>query len=57
MIDTAVTMLQEIAATVPDTAPGMERQMLIGDLVSRQSPAERTRCGSSWTASCSVCRA
>ena len=42
MIETAVKMLQEIAATVPDTAPGMERQMLIGDLVSRQSPAERT---------------
>jgi len=35
-------MLQEISATLPDTAPGMERQMLIGDLVSRHSPAERT---------------
>lgn len=42
MIETAVKMLQEISSTLPDTAPGMERQMLIGDLVSRQSPAERT---------------
>lgn len=42
MIETAVRMLQEISANVPDTAPGMERQMLIGDLVSRQSPAERS---------------
>lgn len=42
MIETAVKMLQEITSTLPDTSPGMERQMLIGDLVSRQSPAERT---------------
>jgi twitching motility protein PilT len=42
MIETAITMLQEIAATIPDTVPGMERQMLIGDLVSKLSPAERT---------------
>lgn len=42
VIETAVKMLQEISAAVPDTAPGMERQMLIGDLVSRLSPAERT---------------
>ncbi len=42
MIETAVKMLQEISATLPDTSPGMERQMLIGDLVSRHSPAERT---------------
>jgi len=42
LIETAVKMLQEISATLPDTAPGMERQMLIGDLVSRHSPAERT---------------
>jgi Tfp pilus assembly pilus retraction ATPase PilT len=41
MIETAVKMLREIAGTIPDTVPGMERQMLIGDLVSRQSPAER----------------
>lgn len=42
MIETAIKLLQEIAATVPDTVPGMERQMLIGDLVSKLSPAERT---------------
>ena len=41
-METALKTLQEIAANIPDTAPGMERQMLIGDLVSRQSPAERT---------------
>jgi twitching motility protein PilT len=42
MIETAIKTLREIAASVPDTAPGMERQMLIGDLVAKQSPAERT---------------
>ncbi len=42
MIETAVKMLKEICSSLPDTAPGMERQMLIGDLVSRHSPAERT---------------
>ena len=42
MIETAIKTLQEIAATIPDTVPGMERQMLIGDLVAKQSPAERT---------------
>ncbi len=42
MIETAIKTLQEIAASVPDTGPGMERQMLIGDLVAKQSPAERT---------------
>jgi twitching motility protein PilT len=41
-METALRTLQEIATNIPDTAPGMERQMLIGDLVSRQSPAERT---------------
>jgi twitching motility protein PilT len=41
-METALKTLQEIATNIPDTAPGMERQMLIGDLVSRQSPAERT---------------
>jgi twitching motility protein PilT len=41
-METAKKLLMEMAANVPDTAPGMERQMLIGDLVSRQSPAERT---------------
>jgi twitching motility protein PilT len=42
MIETAIKMLQEIAVSIPDTVPGMERQMLIGDLVSKLSPAERT---------------
>ena len=42
MIETAIKTLKEIAASAPDTAPGMERQMLIGDLVAKQSPAERT---------------
>ncbi len=41
-METAIKTLQSIAANIPDTAPGMERQMLIGDLISRQSPAERT---------------
>lgn len=42
MIETAVKTLKEIAASIPETSPGMERQMLIGDLVAKQSPAERT---------------
>jgi twitching motility protein PilT len=42
MIETAIKLLQEIAASIPETVPGMERQMLIGDLVSKLSPAERT---------------
>jgi len=42
MIETAIKLLQEIAASVPETVPGMERQMLTGDLVSKLSPAERT---------------
>jgi twitching motility protein PilT len=41
-METALKTLHEMALNIPDTAPGMERQMLIGDLVSRQSPAERT---------------
>jgi twitching motility protein PilT len=41
-METAIKTLQEIAASIPETVPGMERQMLIGDLISRQSPAERT---------------
>lgn len=41
-METAIRTLQNISANIPDTAPGMERQMLIGDLVSRQSPAERS---------------
>ena len=42
MIETAIRTLKEIAATIPDTAPGMERQMLTGDLIAKLSPAERT---------------
>jgi twitching motility protein PilT len=42
MIETAIKTLQEISAALPDTVPGMERQMLIGDLLTKQSPAERT---------------
>lgn len=41
MIETAEKTLRDIAASVPDTGLGLERQMLIGDLVSKQSPAER----------------
>jgi twitching motility protein PilT len=40
-MDTAKKILLEMTANIPDMSPGMERQMLIGDLVSRQSPAER----------------
>ncbi len=42
MIETAIKVLREIASTVPDSIPGMERQMLVGDLVAKLSPAERT---------------
>ena len=42
MIEIARKTLREIAESIPDTAPGMERQMLIGDLIAKQSPAERT---------------
>ena len=42
MIETAIRTLQEISGAIPDTVPGMERQMLIGDLLTKQSPAERT---------------
>ncbi|MDH4069195.1 MAG: ATPase, T2SS/T4P/T4SS family [Ignavibacteria bacterium] len=42
MIEASIRILKELAASIPDTSPGIERQMLIGDLVSKQSPAERT---------------
>jgi hypothetical protein len=35
LMETAIKTLQEIAASIPETVPGMERQMLIGDLISR----------------------
>jgi twitching motility protein PilT len=41
MIEEAVSILREIVKNVPETAYGVERQMLIGDLVSRQSQEER----------------
>lgn len=42
MIDTALTILRQTAAAIPSTAPGVERQMLIGDMAGKLSPAERT---------------
>lgn len=42
MIETAIKTLREIAESIPETGQGLERQMLIGDLVAKQSPAERT---------------
>ena len=41
MIDASIRTLRELASSIPDTPPGIERQMLIGDLVTKQSPAER----------------
>jgi twitching motility protein PilT len=42
MIDASLQTLKELAASIPATAPGVERQMLVGDLASKASPAERT---------------
>jgi twitching motility protein PilT len=42
MIETSVATLRQLAGAIPSTAPGVERQMLIGDLASKTSPAERT---------------
>lgn len=42
MIETSVHVLRQLAATLPGTTPGVERQMLIGDLAGKASPAERT---------------
>lgn len=42
MIEASIRTLKELAGSIPDTPPGVERQMLIGDLVSKQSPAERS---------------
>ena len=41
-MEEATSVIQEIVANIPDTALGVERQMLIGNLCSRQSPEERT---------------
>ncbi len=38
----AISILKQIAVSVPNTAYGIERQMLIGDLVSRQSQEEKS---------------
>ena len=40
-MDEAVSILKQIVSNVPETTYGVERQMLIGDLVSRQSQEER----------------
>ena len=40
-MDEALGILKQIVNNIPDTAFGVERQMLIGDLVSRQSQEER----------------
>ncbi len=42
MIETALQILRQVASAVPPTAPGVERQMLIGDMAGKLSPAERT---------------
>lgn len=41
-MEEAKLILKHIAASIPDTAYGVERMMVIGDLVNRQSPEERT---------------
>ena len=41
MYDEALTIVRDIVKSVPETAYGVERQMLIGDLVARQSQEER----------------
>lgn len=40
-MDESISVLKQIVSNIPDTAYGVERQMLIGDLVSRQSTEER----------------
>jgi twitching motility protein PilT len=40
-MDEARAILKQIVGNIPETAYGVERQMLIGDLVSRQSQEER----------------
>jgi twitching motility protein PilT len=41
-VEEAISVIRQIVANVPDTALGVERQMLIGNLCSRQSTEERT---------------
>jgi len=40
-MDEAVSIVKDIVKNIPETAFGVERQMLIGDLVARQSQEER----------------
>ncbi len=42
MIDIGIQTLRDMARAIPPSAPGVERQMLIGDIVGKASPAERT---------------
>jgi twitching motility protein PilT len=41
MIEEALSIIKQIVSNIPETAFGVERQMLIGDLVSRQATEER----------------
>jgi twitching motility protein PilT len=41
-VEEAISIIRQIAADLPDTSLGVERQMLIGNLCSRQSPEERS---------------
>jgi len=40
-MEEAISVIRQIVSNIPDTALGVERQMLIGNLCSRQSPEER----------------
>lgn len=40
-MDEALAIVKQVVSNIPDTAYGVERQMLIGDLCSRQSQEER----------------
>ncbi len=40
-MEQAVSIIRQMVSNIPETAYGVERQMLIGDLVSRQSQEER----------------
>ncbi|HUL44158.1 MAG TPA: PilT/PilU family type 4a pilus ATPase [Bacteroidota bacterium] len=40
-MDEAISIIKQTVSNIPETAYGVERQMLIGDLVSRQSQEER----------------
>jgi len=40
-VNEAISILKQVVSSIPDTAFGVERQMLIGDLVARQSQEER----------------